>query len=594
MTEPLSARAAEEALTLLRSFEADIPAFAQVIRNAHFSSQGALPASTWLRSQQQLSTLIGGSVLIMDEGVVVVPPHLNSTAPVKRMLGEICIRVSRDGGTTGTKFTSLKTLTPAIKLIMPAAIHMAEASGRLADSLMSNGQQVRLRVERDSTSQKPRFTALKTSDGEELASGEDIERIISELGLDAFGFMPFPEFCTGNGWGLPPPRLSLVSLSLMLSSNQEALDVCEALESCFSLELLSSLSLGEYCVALAGITASDADANELAYALAAGGLTFLRASCDSLLSLIARVLSKAVAGFETAAKAIFTATSKHPAWINLSPFYHAGAATRSLVLERTGQDAQVFPPTLPMLPITTLPPDKPSSNLRPASRPPSPSQMRPPVRGGGESSIDGMSADALREMVRSLQRGAGTPPFGLRMAPAAAPAGFAVLPTPTAPAVVTIQDAMQICGTGGGAAVACAIIIPAAAMSRPVASIVASFASAGLTDVASQFAFAAGDTRVMTHGSVLQAESILRHMEEVFEDLEEVPDASFHLLDHAPASDWSEGASLVRRLLTAHYAISNPPAMLTSELKQYVASRMAVFDAHRSAGCNRDLKILQK
>lgn len=31
-----------------------------------------------------------------------------------------------------------------------------------------------------------------------------------------------------------------------------------------------------------------------------------------------------------------------------------------------------------------------------------------------------------------------------------------------------------------------------------------------------------------------------------------------------------------------HYAISNPPAMLTSELKQYVASRMAVFDAHRS------------
>ena len=103
MTQPHAERKAEEVLTLLRSFETDIPAFAQVIRNAYFSNNGDLPSKTWLRSQQQLATVIGGSVLILADGVTVVPPHLNSTAPVKRMLGEICVRLSRDGGTTGTR-----------------------------------------------------------------------------------------------------------------------------------------------------------------------------------------------------------------------------------------------------------------------------------------------------------------------------------------------------------------------------------------------------------------------------------------------------------------------------------------------------------
>ena len=58
-------------------------------------------------------------------------------------------------------------------------------------------------------------------------------------------------------------------------------------------------------------------------------------------------------------------------------------------------------------------------------------------------------------------------------------------------------------------------------MSLTLTDILTSFASAGLADAAAQFAFAAGDTRVMTPGSVLQAEAILRHIEEVFEDLEE-------------------------------------------------------------------------
>ena len=343
MTQPLAERRAEEVVTLLRSFEADIPAFAQVIRNAHFTAQGGLPASTWLRSQQQLSTLMGGSVLIMEEGVVVVPPQVNSTAPVRRMLGEICVRLSRDGGTTGTKFSALRTLSPTVKLIMPAVLYMGEASGRLADNLMSNGQRVRLRVEREPTSQKPLFTALTAKD-EVLTTGEDIERIVSELGLDAFGFTPFTAFCAGEGWGLPPAKLPPASLALQLPSNQEALDVCEVLESCFALELAASLSLGEYCVALAGITAIEANANELGHALSAGGPPFLRAPCESLLSLIERILSPSVTGHETAVKAMYLAISRQAVWSHLSPFYHAGAATRSLVLERAGQDGQVFPP----------------------------------------------------------------------------------------------------------------------------------------------------------------------------------------------------------------------------------------------------------
>jgi len=111
MTQPHAERKAEEVLTLLRSFETDIPAFAQVIRNAYFSSKDGLPlpARTWLRNQQQLATLIGGSVLVLEDGVAAIPPHLNSTAPVKRMLGEICVRLSRDGATTGTKFATMRT-----------------------------------------------------------------------------------------------------------------------------------------------------------------------------------------------------------------------------------------------------------------------------------------------------------------------------------------------------------------------------------------------------------------------------------------------------------------------------------------------------
>ena len=67
MTQPLAEKRAEEVLTPLRSFETDIPAFVQVICNAYFSSKGGLPARIWLHSQQQLATLIGGSVLILDE-----------------------------------------------------------------------------------------------------------------------------------------------------------------------------------------------------------------------------------------------------------------------------------------------------------------------------------------------------------------------------------------------------------------------------------------------------------------------------------------------------------------------------------------------
>ena len=115
-----------------------------------------------------------------------------------------------------------------------------------------------------------------------------------------------------------------------------------------------------------------------------------------------------------------------------------------------------------------------------------------------------------------------------------------------------MSEAMFTCGTGGGDSIACRVIFPAAAMSRPVTDVVGAFAAVGLTDIASQFAFAAGDARVMTFGSVLQAEAILRHIEEVFEDLSEVQVSSFSLLDHSPASDWHESASLARRLLTAH------------------------------------------
>jgi hypothetical protein len=115
-----------------------------------------------------------------------------------------------------------------------------------------------------------------------------------------------------------------------------------------------------------------------------------------------------------------------------------------------------------------------------------------------------------------------------------------------------MSEVMFTCGTGGGDSIACRVIFPAAAMSRPVTDVVGAFAAVGLTDIASQFAFAAGDARVMTFGSVLQAEAILRHIEEVFEDLSEVQVSSFSLLDHSPASDWHESASLARRLLTAH------------------------------------------
>ena len=119
-------------------------------------------------------------------------------------------------------------------------------------------------------------------------------------------------------------------------------------------------------------------------------------------------------------------------------------------------------------------------------------------------------------------------------------------------AAMTIGEAMRTCGTSGGPAIACVVIIPATSTSLTLTEILTSFASAGLADAAAQFAFAAGDTRVMTPGSVLQAEAILRHIEEVFEDLEETEHPSFHLLDHSLASDWAEGASLARRLLTAH------------------------------------------
>jgi hypothetical protein len=226
------------------------------------------------------------------------------------MLGEICVRLSRDGAATGTKFTTIRTLSPSVKLIMPAVLHMAEASGRLADTLKSGGRSVQLRVDRDPASQAPLFTASATPE-ETLGTGNDIERIVADLRLDP-AFVSWQQFCAGDGWGLPPTGMTHASRSMQLPSSQTAIDVCELLDSTFELELSSSLSLGEFCIGLAGITATEADANELAHALAQGAPPFLRTSCDSLLSQINRILSRSITGSESAVKAMYIAISKLP------------------------------------------------------------------------------------------------------------------------------------------------------------------------------------------------------------------------------------------------------------------------------------------
>ena len=271
----------------------------------------------------------------------------------------------------------MKTLSPSVQLIMPAVLHLAEASGRLADTVTSDGKSARLRVDRDLTSQAPLFTASAPPE-ETIGSGVDIERMVVELKLDP-GLVLWKTFCTGDGWGLPPSGMAPASQSMQLPVCDPALGVCELLDSAFGLVLSSSLSLGEFCIGLAGITATEADANELAHALSQGAPTFLRTSGESLLSQIERVLSRSITGSESAVKAMYIAISKMPLWLLLSPFYFAGAAVRSLVLEQAGLNGDVFPPLVLAAPPGPTP-GKPSGNLRdrPPSRPPSPGLGRPP------------------------------------------------------------------------------------------------------------------------------------------------------------------------------------------------------------------------
>ncbi|KAL3930253.1 MAG: hypothetical protein SGPRY_001619 [Prymnesium sp.] len=181
---------------------------AQGVREATCRTRGGgFPPRTWLRSMKELQEVVEGSVLVTNEGVDepfwFIPVSRQGGAAVRRVRGEPCVRVSRDGAEHGTSYVKLSTLHEKVEAVAPAiARRSAERPGRVwAIGGRAQAREVFLSVGK-SNEGRMAFTLCAEDDGEMIESGSDLMELLEAAGCQQ-ELVQWSDFSGAEGWGLP-------------------------------------------------------------------------------------------------------------------------------------------------------------------------------------------------------------------------------------------------------------------------------------------------------------------------------------------------------------------------------------------------------
>lgn len=259
-----------------------------------------------------------------------MPPASQGSPIVRVLAGQRCVRVSRDGANTGTKFVKVKQLLSSCTMGALGVLTMDAGRGSRAQFTTTSGVVATLGVSR-APDGRPTFTLRALDDDVILSSGYDA-RAVLRAGGAADVMQPAQAILQGPNWGLPV--VSVLAPHVPLSEVAVASPQFQA----FSATLVA---VGEACptdcnqfweliVALSATTSSHAAVEELAFAsasadelrrsVAADVVTRLAALCGKAVGLAMRIVTKLPSECTADASSLFAALVADREWAQASTF----------------------------------------------------------------------------------------------------------------------------------------------------------------------------------------------------------------------------------------------------------------------------------
>ncbi|KAL3916428.1 MAG: hypothetical protein SGPRY_006824 [Prymnesium sp.] len=148
------------------------------------------------------------SLLVMEEAAGeptwFVPVSRQFGAAVRRVRGETCVRVSRDGAENGTSYIKLSALNQQVEAIAPAITRNSADRGERRVWMLPGGSERAMFVDvgRSTNEGRMSFTLMIEDDDSVMESGTEFLEMMDAAGLQG-GLLSWEQFTTEEGWGLP-------------------------------------------------------------------------------------------------------------------------------------------------------------------------------------------------------------------------------------------------------------------------------------------------------------------------------------------------------------------------------------------------------